>query len=71
MYNTIIVGLTTIAGILGYNNYSYYEFNKSDLDCILDNTGIQLIQRENDYYFNNKKVKSSDLYTVEGENRYK
>lgn len=71
MLNAILIGLATIASILGYNKFSYYDFDYEDLNTIAAETSISLEKKHDTYWYFNSEIGSKDLYTIEGENRYK
>lgn len=40
--NLILLGLNTIAALLGYNKFAYYDFSQTDLTIISSQTNIAL-----------------------------
>lgn len=67
--NPILIGLNTLAALLGYNRYSYYDFGQQDLIHIARSTPYEVIYNNGDYQLSNQTA-VYDLYTLEGENRY-
>ena len=63
--NLILIGLNTIAALLGYNKFGYFEFNTIDLINISNQTNICIKDGKL-----NGVIDQYDLYTLEGENRY-
>lgn len=61
--NLILLGLNTIATLIGYNNFSSYEFCQDDLNDIAAQTNILQATLEN-------ASQIFDVYTLEGQNRY-
>lgn len=61
--NLILLGLNTIATLIGYNNFSSYEFCQDDLNDIAMQTNILQASLEN-------ASQMFDVYTLEGQNRY-
>lgn len=65
--NPLLIGLNTIAALLGYNKYAYYELNQSDLENISNETKIALSEDGTSFVGLKNQF---DVYTLEGENRY-
>lgn len=68
--NPILIGLNTIASLLGYNRFVSYEFNQQDLLKIANYTSHEIINLDDELTLSDT-TNSYDLYTIEGENRYK
>lgn len=65
--NLILLGLNTIAALLGYNKFAYYDFSQADLEIISSQTNIA-ITSDNESLVGLKN--KFDVYTLEGEDRY-
>lgn len=70
MLNVIMIGLSTIASLIGYNRFSYYDFTEEDLSVVASFMQEEIILDEKGHYTIEKIENSFDLYTIEGENRY-
>lgn len=67
--NEILIGLNTLAAILGYNKFSYYDYTDFDLEKINQCLMINLNEEISETSILDK-LEINDLYTIEGENRY-
>jgi len=65
--NLLLLGLNTIAALLGYNKFAYYDFSLTDLAIISNQANIELTSDEKSLVGLKNKF---DVYTLEGENRY-
>ena len=65
--NLILLGLNTIAALLGYNKFAYYDFSQTDLTIISSQTNIPLTSDNESLVGLKNKF---DVYTLEGEARY-
>lgn len=65
--NLILLGLNTIAALLGYNKFAYYDFSQIDLTIISSQTNIALTSDNESLVGLKNKF---DVYTLEGEARY-
>ncbi len=63
--NGILLGLNSIAAILGYNRLGYYDFNQQDLIKIANFTNHEVVTIDNKSSLSSE-IRSYDLYTVEG-----
>ena len=45
--NNLILGMNTIAALLGYNKYGNVEFNKNDIEIISEITNIFFDKKKN------------------------
>ncbi len=65
--NNLILGMNTIAALLGYNKFGNVDFNKNDIQIISEKTNIFFDKKEE--RFSGEKARYN-IYTFEGENRY-
>lgn len=70
MLNAIMLGLTTISSILGYNRYSYYDLENQDLIRIAEYSNKEIVVDSNGEIEIEGTNYILDLFTIEGENRY-
>lgn len=67
--NGVLVGLNTLAAILGYNSYDTFDFDYEDFVNVSHALNVPLIEENNSYGFENQ-IAMRDLYTLEGKNKF-